>query len=82
MKGIVKLKFRDITGSNVVCSRILQSTQKVKGRLFTNFVNFNHTTTIRLVYHNYTLISLAKKVGAENVGLLIGETTLGWTSKR
>ena len=34
VKGVVKLKFHDITGCTVVCSRILQSTQKV-GNLWT-----------------------------------------------
>ena len=29
VKGVVKLKFHDITGCTVICSRILQSTQKV-----------------------------------------------------
>ena len=29
MKGVVKLRFKDVAGSIVVCHRILQSTQKV-----------------------------------------------------
>ena len=29
MKGVVKLRFKDVAGNIVVCHRILQSTQKV-----------------------------------------------------
>ena len=42
MKGVVKLRFKDVAGNIVVCNRILQSTQKVGDCLLAVSVSEHH----------------------------------------
>ena len=74
VKGVVKLKFHDITGCTVVCSRILQSTQKVG----------NRWTPLHTLYQLCVLIHicilLAEKTGAENTRFINGEDFTHWRS--
>ena len=74
VKGVVKLKFHDITGCTVVCSRILQSTQKV------GCYCVLCTSSVYNIILIHICILLAEKTGAENTRFINGEDFTHWRS--